>query len=329
MHAVLAMQGKISMETVKTAMPVFFAELLEDGQIDRAMAVARGKVREQPDSWMPALFLRLKGGRIWYEPGFGEGEGDFDKWKALVGAVRRRRASRRSSAPGWARASTDRCATPARELAERRGSRSPSTSAPSCSRSPSSCSSTRTSRPHASVQERAAAADPAETRARFSRRRKALEPLQAHGARGAAQPRADPDDPYGLLAQLDAKLFVTANPDNLLEEALRAEGQGSPRRFFFNWRKKAQAARRKTSDERRTETTPTPTDSPAGLPHLRLLQGRELAGAHRGRLLRLPDQPDPVQAADPGGRRRIRRRARRCSSSASSSRTGTSGCCTG
>ena len=38
---------------------------------------------------MPALFLRLKGGRIWYEPGFGEGEGDFDKWEALVGAVRR------------------------------------------------------------------------------------------------------------------------------------------------------------------------------------------------------------------------------------------------
>ena len=59
------MQGKISMETVKTAMPVFFSELLKDGQIDRAMAVARGRVRERTDSWMPALFLRLKGGRIW------------------------------------------------------------------------------------------------------------------------------------------------------------------------------------------------------------------------------------------------------------------------
>jgi CHAT domain len=86
--AVLAMQGKISMETVKRAMPVFFAELLKDGQIDRALAVARGSVRERPDSWMPALFLRLKGGKIWYEPGFGEGEGDFAKWQALVHAVR-------------------------------------------------------------------------------------------------------------------------------------------------------------------------------------------------------------------------------------------------
>ncbi len=71
-------------------MPVmFFAELLKDGQIDRAMAVARGAVRAQPDYWMPALFLRLKGGKIWYEPGFEDGAGDFEKWTAVVGAVRR------------------------------------------------------------------------------------------------------------------------------------------------------------------------------------------------------------------------------------------------
>lgn len=63
--AVLAMQGKISMETVKEAMPVFFRELLKDGQIDRAMAVARGVVRERHDSWVPALFLRLKSGCLW------------------------------------------------------------------------------------------------------------------------------------------------------------------------------------------------------------------------------------------------------------------------
>src|SRR5579871_267742 len=65
--AVIAMQGKITMETAKRAMPVFFRELAKDGQIDRAMAVARGAVRERPDSWMPALFLRLKNGRIWAE----------------------------------------------------------------------------------------------------------------------------------------------------------------------------------------------------------------------------------------------------------------------
>ena len=87
--AVLAMQGKISMQTVEEALPVFFEELLKDGQIDRALALARGRVRGRPDSWMPALYLRLKSGRIWYVPGFaGDGE-DFKKWKSLIGSVQR------------------------------------------------------------------------------------------------------------------------------------------------------------------------------------------------------------------------------------------------
>ncbi len=85
--AVIAMQGKISMATVEQAMPVFFRELLVDGQIDRAMAVARGAVRERADSWMPALYLRLKGGRIWYEPGFAGGD-EFKKWRSICSSVR-------------------------------------------------------------------------------------------------------------------------------------------------------------------------------------------------------------------------------------------------
>ncbi len=88
--AVVAMQGQITMETVKLAMPVFFRELVRDGQIDRAMAVARGVVRDRPDHWMPALFLRLKSGRLWYEPGFGgDGKNEFEKWKAICAQVRK------------------------------------------------------------------------------------------------------------------------------------------------------------------------------------------------------------------------------------------------
>jgi hypothetical protein len=84
--AVIAMQGNISMETTAEFMPKFFKELTRDGQIDRAMAVARGEVwdvHKHPDFWMPALFMRLKSGRIWYVPGFGEGTGGFEKWKAI------------------------------------------------------------------------------------------------------------------------------------------------------------------------------------------------------------------------------------------------------
>jgi hypothetical protein len=85
--AVLAMQGKISMQTVSEFMPVFFQELQHDGQIDRAMAVARGAVRQHPDHWMPVLFMRLKSGRLWYVPGFGDDEDEFEKWASLAGFI--------------------------------------------------------------------------------------------------------------------------------------------------------------------------------------------------------------------------------------------------
>ncbi len=85
--AVLAMQGKISMQTVAEMMPVFFRELQKDGQIDRALAAARGAVRERPDHWMPALFMRLKSGRIWYVPGFGDPDEESVKWESLVGFI--------------------------------------------------------------------------------------------------------------------------------------------------------------------------------------------------------------------------------------------------
>ncbi len=88
--AIVAMQGKISMETVKRALPIFFTEMLKDGQIDRAMAVARGLVRERFDAWIPALFLRLKSGRIWYEPGFAGGsKEEFQKWSSICSRVQK------------------------------------------------------------------------------------------------------------------------------------------------------------------------------------------------------------------------------------------------
>lgn len=63
--AVIAMQGNLSMDTAAKLLPRFFAELQKDGQIDRALAVARGEVREGLDYWMPVLFSRLKDGLLW------------------------------------------------------------------------------------------------------------------------------------------------------------------------------------------------------------------------------------------------------------------------
>ena len=94
--AVIAMQGNVKMTTIKKFMPEFFKELAKDGQIDRAMAAARRRVVGDPDEpdcddyWMPVLFMRLRSGRIWYQPGLGSSDGTssgLDKWKIIASAV--------------------------------------------------------------------------------------------------------------------------------------------------------------------------------------------------------------------------------------------------
>jgi CHAT domain/SIR2-like domain len=86
--AVLAMHGNVTMKTISQFMPLFFRELLHHGQIDRAVAVARGAVRDRPDWWMPVLFTRLKSGIIWYECGFIAGNDEnYRRWDALLGGL--------------------------------------------------------------------------------------------------------------------------------------------------------------------------------------------------------------------------------------------------
>jgi hypothetical protein len=80
--AIIAMQGFISMETIEQMMPVFFSELLRDGRIDRALAVARARARARPDAWIPALYTRLTLGCLWYTPGF-VGDKAREVWQQL------------------------------------------------------------------------------------------------------------------------------------------------------------------------------------------------------------------------------------------------------
>ncbi len=63
--AVLGMQGQVALETLAQFLPVLFAELRRDGQIDRAVAAARNAIRQRNDWWMPVLYLRLHDGRLW------------------------------------------------------------------------------------------------------------------------------------------------------------------------------------------------------------------------------------------------------------------------
>ena len=86
--AVLAMQGNITMHTAAKFLAVLFREMDRDGQIDRAVAVARGAVRHCGDWWMPVLFMRLKTGRLWYAPGFADDRRGLKKWPALLRHVK-------------------------------------------------------------------------------------------------------------------------------------------------------------------------------------------------------------------------------------------------
>lgn len=86
--AVIAMQDKVGMDTVADFMPAFFEELGRDGQIDRAMAAARGVAvnKKHSDYWMPVLFLRLRSGSLWYQGGFGDQQ-DLARWASIQAAI--------------------------------------------------------------------------------------------------------------------------------------------------------------------------------------------------------------------------------------------------
>ena len=80
--AVVAMQGPVTVPTVETFMPVFFRELMKDGDIDRAMAFARRAASESdaPDWWAPVLYMNLFRGQLWRAPGDAPATLTVDDW---------------------------------------------------------------------------------------------------------------------------------------------------------------------------------------------------------------------------------------------------------
>ena len=88
--AVVAMHGNISVTTANSFLSRFFKEIRENGQVDRAGAIARAAVQDRDDAWMPVLYMRLKSGRIWYSPAFAPDErgSGRDKWPAIRESLR-------------------------------------------------------------------------------------------------------------------------------------------------------------------------------------------------------------------------------------------------
>lgn len=61
------MQAKLSLGAARALLPALFHELAKDGTIDRAVSVGRAALREGDAWWVPALWLRLREGRLWAE----------------------------------------------------------------------------------------------------------------------------------------------------------------------------------------------------------------------------------------------------------------------
>src|SRR5262249_43828239 len=105
------------MQTIEAFMPTFFAQVSKHGDVDVAMAAARGVARGQPDFWVPVLYSRLSHGRIWYVPGFTQGAEKFESWPNLLSGIEESKGtpilglgllepllgSTREIAQGWAR----------------------------------------------------------------------------------------------------------------------------------------------------------------------------------------------------------------------------------
>lgn len=235
--AVLAMQGKITMQTAGKFFPVFFNELRRDGQIDRALAVARGAVRDEPDFWMPVLYMRLKRGKIWYVPGFGEGR-EFTRWKALIAYIKDRSCTP-ILGPGLVEAVfPDLNSLPLRWAKEFRYPLSPADldSMPRVAQYLTINQSPQF--PMQSLQD--FLRKDIEARYKTQLPEKYFDPFEDISlddlvdAVGVKRRADNPNDPYKLLAQLPFRIYLTTNFNPMIETALKEMGR-TPRVMIAPW----------------------------------------------------------------------------------------------
>lgn len=220
--AVLAMQGQISMATVETFMPVFFDELRQNGEIDRAVALARGAARKRPDHWMPVLFMRLKSGLIWFRPRFAGDRDEFQMWPALISSIKEKKCT-----PIIGRGLVEALLGSSREIAQHWAETFHYPMAPH----------ERESLPQV-AQFVATKQNPAYVRGQLGeylrqeiqRRYGADLPPELHAdtvtldqlieAIWAQRWERDPVEPHKVLAQLPLPVYITTNLNNLLAKAL-------------------------------------------------------------------------------------------------------------
>lgn len=233
--AVVAMQDNVKMETVKKFMPAFFINLLQsNGQVDQAMAEARNQIKDREDWWVPVLYLRLRGGQLWYEPGFADSSRTEFLWTGIIDSIDEGRCipilgtgllesmigSREQIAQSWAEKHGYPLAPHeqkeihqvAQYLSTRLGTLGPRNALEKYMKSV--------------LREKCKELG-------LDTKRKDM-PTLLHDA--AKKLRDDNEyDPYRVLASLPFKIYINANPDNLIEQALIDQGK-NPQVLHYCWR---------------------------------------------------------------------------------------------
>lgn len=224
--AVVAMQGNISMETVRVFMPEFFKSMLDeqlgDGQMDRAMTMARGvaKLKGREDYWMPALFTRMLSGAIWHEPGFAFAASDRQQfnWSRLCKAIKDKKCVPLIG-PDLAEHLYGSTASIANELAKKAKYPMSAQDAGDLAKVAQFMAFTPQGSQDGTLTD---VRDVLE--ARFEKNASAfLTPGDQPALKAVAQALAQAEsDPLRIAASLNAKVYVMAASDSLFEEVLRA-----------------------------------------------------------------------------------------------------------
>jgi hypothetical protein len=248
--AVIGMQGKVLLSTLAKFMPTFFKELRRDGQIDRAVAVARDTavLGGCPDYWMPVLFMRLCSGKIWYTPGFGESGGEeYDGWPTIKGAIANQEATP-ILGPGVIESVIGSTRTFATQLADQHGF---PLAAYSRDDFPTVAQWFATTQKNAKVlwwefRDHIKASLKSEFGEKLPPDLDDLSKIVS--AVGALRRAENPNDPHKVLASKPFSIYLTVNPDNLLEDALAEtdrtdkKGKKKPRSEYARWKGALEAA---------------------------------------------------------------------------------------
>jgi CHAT domain/SIR2-like domain len=238
--AVLAMQDNVRMSSMAQFIPLFFSQLLEHGQVDKAAAVARQALLQAKvsDWWVPVLYLRLLGGLLWFNPGFTRKE-DFEGWPGILNSL-----EQQACVPILGFGLLEPLIGSSREIAR---SWAESAGYPL---DPHSQDDLTQVAQYLSIKQKPAY--PRNQLLKHIRSRLIATyklPIEENENRPmeelisliADEILKDPDQPYNVLARLPVKIYINANPDNILELALRKHGR-EPLAMYSRWNKSLEDA---------------------------------------------------------------------------------------